>query len=69
MSKDKSTPESELPRAITGAGGVAPNYAVMTAGDVETRAGSVAPNYAVSAEVAPTEPVQIVEAPEATDQK
>ena len=69
MSKDNVNPDGETPRAITGAGGVAPNYATMMAHDVETRAGSVAPNYAVSAEDAPTDPVQIVEAPETTDPK
>ena len=69
MSKDNVNPESETPSAIAGSGGVAPNYAAMMAGDVETRAGSVAPNYAVSADVAPTDPVQIVDAPETTDPK
>jgi hypothetical protein len=69
MSKDKSTPKSEMPRAITGAGGVAPDYAVMTAGDVETRAGSVAPNYAVAAEAATAEPAQVVESQEANEPK
>jgi len=69
MSKDEVSPDSETPRAIIGAGGVAPNYAAMAADDVETRAGGVAPNYAVSAEVTPAEPVEVVKAPDPTDPK
>ncbi len=67
MSQDNVSEESELPRAITGAGGVAPNYAAMSAGDVATRAGSVAPNYAVSVETNPADPAPVVEASEASD--
>lgn len=69
MSKEDVPSRIEIPRAITGSGGVAPNYAAMTARDVETRAGGVAPNYAVSAEATPPEPVEVIEAPGATDPK
>jgi hypothetical protein len=70
MSNDKPNPEHETPRAIAGAGGVAPDYAAMMADDLQTRAGGVAPNYAVAVEVTPPgNPVEGIEPPGATDPK
>jgi len=67
MSKDTPNPEHEIPRAIAGAGGVAPDYATMMGDDLQKRAGGVAPNYAVA--VTPPDPVEVIEPPGATDLK